>query len=84
MLDAPILMTPDVNPEEIALPRAADVVQPFPRSAGDGTYEVVVPLAGWPVPVILPYSFSSEEDGMLWISSRKGTLRIEKARAFLE
>jgi hypothetical protein len=72
------------NPEKIALVPGADASQPFTRPAGDGTYEVVVPLAGRSVPIILPYSFSSEEDGLLWIGSRKGSRRIEQARTYLE
>jgi hypothetical protein len=77
-------MTFEANPEMIVLPHGADALQPFTRPAGDGTYEVVVPLAGRPAPLILPYSFYSEEDGLLWISSPKGSKRIEKARISLE
>jgi hypothetical protein len=64
--------------------RRKDELQPFTRPAGDGTYEVVIPLADRSPPVILPYSFSSEEDGKLWILSRKGRKRIAKARRSYE
>jgi hypothetical protein len=77
-------MTLEANPENIALACGVDEFQPFARPAGDGTYEVVVPVADRPLPLILPYSFSSEEDGKLWIVSQKGRKRIEKARALLE
>jgi hypothetical protein len=77
-------MTPEANPEKAALACGADALQPFSRPAGDGTYEIVVPLAGGSMPVILPYSFSSEEDGRLWIGTPKGSRRIEKARIFFE
>ena len=53
---------------------------PYLRPAGDGTYEVVVPLADHSPPIILPYAFASEEEGARWIKSRKGTARIEEAR----
>jgi hypothetical protein len=77
-------MTLEAKPEKIVWACGVGDLQPFPRPAGDGTYEVVVPLAGCPVPVILPYFFSSEEDGMLWISSPKGSKRIERARIIFE
>jgi hypothetical protein len=77
-------MTLEANPEKIVLACNMDELQPFARPAGDGTYEVVIPLAEGSRPLILPYSFSSEEDGMLWISSPKGSRRIEKARTLLE
>jgi hypothetical protein len=35
------------------------------RPAGDGTYELAVPLAECSLPLILPYSFPSEEDAAL-------------------
>jgi hypothetical protein len=76
-------MTLEASSENILL-ASSEELQPFMRPAGDGTYEVVVPLTGRLLPVILPYSFSSEEDGTLWIRSRKGSERIEKARTFLE
>jgi hypothetical protein len=41
----------------------------------------VVPIADRSLPLILPYSFYSEEDGKLWIVRRK---RIERARTLLE
>jgi hypothetical protein len=77
-------MTLKENPEKIILAPSPDESQPFTRPAGDGTFEVVVPLAGRSPPIILPYSFSSEEDGLLWIGSLKGTRRIEQARTFFE
>ena len=83
-LDTPISMTLKGNPETIVLARAVDELQPFMRPAGDGTYEVVVPLTDRSLPVILPYSFSSEEDGMLWVCSPKGSKRIETARTRFE
>jgi hypothetical protein len=64
--------------------RGADELQPFMRPAGDGTYEVVVPLRDHISPLILPYSFPSEEDGRLWIKSRKGRERIGRARTLCE
>jgi hypothetical protein len=77
-------MTIEANPEKIGLAHVMNELQPFARPAGDGTYEVVIPLAENSRPLILPYSFSSEEDGMLWINSPKGSKRIEKARTLLE
>jgi hypothetical protein len=77
-------MSLEANPEKIVLPCGVDALQPFARPAGDGTYEVVVPLPGRSLPLILPYAFSSEEDSALWISSRKGRTRIEKARTLFE
>ena len=77
-------MTREANAEKIVWARGVDALLPFPRLATDGTYEVVVPVAGYPVPIILPYFFSSEEDGMRWISSPKGSKRIERARIIFE
>jgi hypothetical protein len=68
----------------LPLARREDELQPFARPAGDGTYEVVIPFADRSPPVILPYSFSTEEDGKLWILSPKGRKRIAKARRFFE
>jgi hypothetical protein len=59
-------------------------LQPFMRLASDGTYEVVVPLTGHISPLVLPYSFRSEEEGTLWIKSRKGGKRIVQARTHPE
>ena len=73
-----------VDPEKIAAPRSTDILMPFTRPAGDGTYEVLVPLSGHQAPLILPYSFSSEEDCKLWLTSAKGSRRIEKARVCFE
>jgi hypothetical protein len=67
----------------LPLARREDELQPFARPAGDGTYEVVIPLADRSPPV-MPYSFSSKEDSKLWILSRKGRKRIAKARRLLE
>jgi hypothetical protein len=64
--------------------RGTDKLQPFLRPAGDGTYEVVVPLTDCISPLVLPYSFPSEEDGRLWIKSRKGSERIRRARTRFE
>jgi hypothetical protein len=80
----PIPTTPEANPEKIALARRADEFQPFARPAGDGTYEVVVPLGDQSPPIVLPYSFASEQDGLFWIGSLKGSKRIEKARILFE
>jgi hypothetical protein len=57
---------------------------PFMRLASDGSYEVVVPLTSRFSPLILAYSFRSEEEGALWIKSRKGSARIEQARTHPE
>jgi hypothetical protein len=77
-------MTLEANPAKIVWASGMDELQPFPRAAGDGTYEVVIPLAGSLPPVILPYSFFSEEDATLWIHSPKGSNRILKARTHFE
>jgi hypothetical protein len=53
-------------------------------TAGTEPCEVVVPLTGRSPPIILPYSFSSEEDGLHWIGSLKGSKRIEEACTFFE
>jgi len=58
--------------------------QPFMRLASDGTYEVVLPLTGHISPLVLPYSFLSQKEGTFWIKSRKGSKRIEQARAHPE
>ena len=76
-------MTIEANPENTTLASSANDLQPFLRQAGDGTYEIVIPLADCSLPLILPYSFSSEDDGLLWLQSRKGSARIERARTFL-
>jgi hypothetical protein len=70
--------------KETAFATGANALVPHPRPVGDGTYEVAVPLPGRSRPLILPYSFSSEEDALLWIGSRKGRKRIEMARISLE
>jgi hypothetical protein len=78
-------MTVKANPNSSALPaRGTDELKPFLRSAGDGTYEVVVPLRHYISPLILPYSFPSEEVGTLWIKSQKGSERIDQARTLFE
>jgi hypothetical protein len=59
-------------------------LRPFMRLASDGTYEVVIPLISCISPLVLAYSFTSEEEGALWIKSRKGSARIEQARAHPE
>jgi hypothetical protein len=56
----------------------------FLRLASDRTYEVVIPLAHRISPLVLAYSFASEEEGELWMKSRKGGARIEQARAHPE
>ena len=77
-------MAIEPNPELIVSARRMNGTQPFPRPADDGTYEILVPLAGHSQPLILPYSFSSEEDATRWILSPKGSKRLEKARIFRE
>jgi hypothetical protein len=59
-------------------------LRPFIRLASDRTYEVVVPIINSISPLVLAYSFTSVEEGMLWIKSRKGSARIEQARAHPE
>jgi len=54
------------------------------RLASDGSYEVVVPLTGLTSPLVLPYSFPSENEATLWIKSRKGSERIDRVRAHPE
>ncbi|MGA7324145.1 MAG: hypothetical protein WBX25_06625 [Rhodomicrobium sp.] len=78
-------MTIEANLEKNALMvRSTLELWPFPRPAGDGTFEVLVPLADHFSPLILPYAFSSEEEATLWIESRKGNERIERARTLFE
>ena len=78
-------MTVKANPKSGAIQaHGTDELKPFIRSAGDGTYEVVVPLSAHISPLILPYSFPSEEVGTLWIRSKKGSERIERSRTLLE
>jgi hypothetical protein len=82
MLDAPQPMTIETNLEKtVFIGLGIDELQPFIRAAGDGTFEVEVPLADHLPPLVLPYSFHSEEDATLWLKSRKGNERIAKARA---
>jgi hypothetical protein len=55
------------------------VFKPYLRAVGDGTLELLVPLAGVAVHV-LPYCFHSEEDAANWLASRKGREQIMKIR----
>ncbi len=80
ILDARLLMTIEAN----VIARCTSELPPYTRPAGDGTYEVVVPLSGCISPLVLPYSFPSEDEATLWIKSRKGTKRIEWVRAHPE
>jgi hypothetical protein len=50
-------------------------LKPFLRRAGDGTYELLLPLTGGVVH-ILPYCFHSEADAADWLVSHKGRERI--------
>jgi hypothetical protein len=59
-------------------------LQPYTRPAGDGTYEVLVPLADCGNHYVLPYSFHSEDAGSVWISSKKGSDKIDHVRASTE
>ncbi len=54
--------------------------EPYLRSAGDGTFELLVPSAGGAIHV-LPYCFHTEEDAANWLASRKGRERIRKVRS---
>ena len=56
---------------------------PYLRSAGDGTFELLVPSASGAVHV-LPYCFHTEEEAASWIASRKGRERIRKVRGRYE
>jgi hypothetical protein len=60
----------------------SETLQPHVRSAGDGTYEVLVPLVDCDRDYIFPYCFQSEEDCESWIHSRKGSEKIERIRSF--
>jgi hypothetical protein len=52
--------------------------QPYLRVAGDGTYELLVPLGrGFH---ILPYCFHSKQDATIWLATRKGRERIHQVR----
>lgn len=53
--------------------------EPYLRSAGDGTFELLVPSTSGAVHV-LPYCFHTEEEAASWIASRKGRERIRKVR----
>jgi len=78
-------MTIEANLEKNAvIARSTGELPPITRPAGDGTYEVVVPLNGRITPLVLPYSFPSEDEATLWIKSRKGSKRIERARTLPE
>jgi hypothetical protein len=57
--------------------------EPYLRSAGDGTFELLVPSASGAVH-ILPYCFHTEEDAANWIASSKGRERIRKVRSRYE
>jgi hypothetical protein len=57
--------------------------EPYLRSAGDGTFELLLPSASGAVHV-LPYCFHTEEDAATWIASRKGRERIRKFRSRFE
>ncbi len=53
--------------------------EPYLRAAGDGTLELLVPLAGGAVH-ILPYCFHTKEDAANWLATRKGREHILKIR----
>lgn len=56
-------------------------LEPYSRLAGDGTFEVLVPLADCDGHYIFPYSFHSEDACSVWVSSKKGSEKIEQLRA---
>ena len=55
------------------------VFEPYPRPAGDGTFELLVPQADGTVHV-LPFCFHTEADAADWLASRKGREHIRKVR----
>lgn len=58
--------------------------EPYVRSAGDGTYEVLVPLDGLARPHVLPYSFHTPAAAIEWINSAKGIERLKELRKRFE
>lgn len=52
---------------------------PYLRAAGDGTYELLVPLDRGVVHV-LPYCFHTEQDAAIWLGTRKGHEQIQQVR----
>ncbi len=57
--------------------------KPYLRAADDGTYELIVTSGKGRVHV-LPYCFHTEEDAMIWLSSRKGREAIRKLGAHVQ
>lgn len=55
------------------------VFEPYLRSAGDGTFELLVQSAAGTV-YVLPYCFHTKEEAIGWLASRKGRERIRKVR----
>ena len=53
--------------------------RPYLMAAGDGTYELLVPLGGGVVH-ILPYCFHTEQDAAIWLATRKGREQIQEVR----
>ena len=77
-------MTIEIHPKQnLPFKRDAAELQPFMRQASDGTYEAVVPL-DHSSQLVLPYSFSSAEEGLCWLKSPKGHARIKQALANFE
>jgi hypothetical protein len=58
--------------------------EPYVRPAGDGTYEVLVPVDGLARPYVLPYSFHTAAAAIDWINSAKGIERINEIRKRFE
>ncbi len=52
---------------------------PYLRAAGDGTYELLVPL-GRGFVHILPYCFHTEKEAAIWLATRKGRELIHLVR----
>ena len=53
--------------------------RPYLRAAGDGTYELLVPM-GRGLVQILPYCFHTEQDAAIWLATRKGREHIQQVR----
>ncbi len=63
-------------PEKLVAPTLS---HPYLRAAGDGTYELLVPL-GRGFVHILPYCFHTEKEAAIWLATRKGRELIHLVR----
>jgi hypothetical protein len=65
--------------DQVAEKSSSMASHPYLRAAGDGTYELLVPL-GRGFVHILPYCFHTERDATIWVATRKGREQIQQVR----